>query len=66
MGKDKEQISLEQCGIIFDVVFSWDNDDRNERGETTIHTIKIGDTPNLYDVLHEDVIYGLYDQLEAM
>jgi hypothetical protein len=66
MGKDKEHISLEQDGIVFDVVFSWDNDDRNERSETTIHTIKIGDTPNLYDVLHEDVIDGLYDQLEAM
>lgn len=62
----KEQISLEQNGVIFDVVFSWDNDDRNERGETTIHTIKIGDTPDLYGVLDKDVIQGLYDQLEAM
>lgn len=62
----KEQISLEQNGVIFDVVFSWDNDDKNERGETTIYTIKIGDTPNLYDVLDKDVVQGLYDQLEAM
>lgn len=62
----KEQISLEQNGVIFDVVFSWDNDDRNERGETIIHTIKIGDTPDLYGVLDKDVIQGLYDQLEAM
>lgn len=66
MERDREQISLEQEGVMFDVVFTQDVDDRDERTEVTIHTIKIGDTPDLYGVLDNYVIQGLYDQLEAM